>query len=92
MCIRDRNVGALERALVVGDHKVVLAHSPSDHRAQFRMAQNPEALKQALQRNGTLVGIENGLRDDKIFAAILADVQVTDSTAEREPETETSET
>lgn len=56
-----------------------------------RMAQNPEALKQALQRNGTLVGIENGLRDDKIFAAILADVQVSDSTAEREPVTETSE-
>ena len=56
-----------------------------------RMAQNPEALKQALQRNGTLAGIENGLRDDKIFAAILADVQVTDSAAEREPEKETSE-
>ena len=56
-----------------------------------RMAQNPEALKQALQRNGTLAGIENSLRDDKIFAAILADVQVTDSATEREPETETSE-
>lgn len=56
-----------------------------------RMAQNPEALKQALQRNGTLVGIENGLRDDKIFATILANVQVSDSTAEREPVTETSE-
>lgn len=55
-----------------------------------RMAQNPEALKQTLQRNGTLVGIENSLRDDKIFAAILADVQVSDSTAEREPVTETS--
>ena len=57
-----------------------------------RMAQNPEALKQTLQRNGTLVGIENGLRDDKIFAAILADVQVTDSATEREPETETPAT
>ena len=56
-----------------------------------RMAQNPEALKQALQRNGTLAGIENGLREDKIFAAILADVQVTDSAAEREPGTEASE-
>ena len=60
-------------------------------RLASRMAQNPEALKQALQRNGTLGGIENGLRDDKIFAAILADVQVTDSTAEREPATEASE-
>ena len=56
-----------------------------------RTAQNPEALKQTLQRNGTLIGIENGLRDDKIFAAILADVQVTNSAAERESETETSE-
>ncbi len=61
-------------------------------RLASRMAQNPEALKQTLQRNGTLSGIENGLRDDKIFAAILADVQVTDSTAEREAMTETSET
>ncbi len=61
-------------------------------RLASRMAQNPEALKQALQRNGTLSGIENGLRDDKIFAAILADVQVTDSTAEREAMAETSET
>ena len=55
-----------------------------------RMAQNPEALKQTLQRNGTLVGIENGLQDDKIFASILADVQVSDSAAERATTTETS--
>lgn len=58
-------------------------------RLATRMAQNPEALKQTLQRNGTLAGIENGLRDDKIFAAILAEVQVSDSTAERERATET---
>lgn len=55
-----------------------------------RVAQNPEALKQTLQRNGTLVGIENGLQDDKIFASILADVQVSDSAAERATTTETS--
>ena len=60
-------------------------------RLASRIAQNPEALKQTLQRNGTLNGIESGLRDDKIFAAILADVQVSDSTAERETTTETSE-
>ena len=60
-------------------------------RLASRMAQNPEALKQTLQRNGTLNGIESGLRDDKIFAAILANVQVSDSAAERETTTETSE-
>ena len=60
-------------------------------RLASRMAQNPEALKQTLQRNGTLSGIENSLRDDKIFEAILAGVQVSDSTDERPPETETSE-
>ena len=60
-------------------------------RLASRIAQNPEALKQTLQRNGTLNGIESGLRDDKIFAVILADVQVSDSTAERETTTETSE-
>ncbi len=61
-------------------------------RLASRVAQNPEALKQTLQRNGTLNGIESGLRDDKIFVAILADVQVSDSTAERETTTETSGT
>ena len=59
-------------------------------RLASRTAQNPEALKQTLQRNGTLVGIENGLQDDKIFASILADVQVSDSAAERATTTETS--
>ena len=56
-----------------------------------RMAQNPEALKQSLQRNGALGGIENGLRDDKVFAAILADVQVSDAAEERPSATESSE-
>ena len=56
-----------------------------------RMAQNPEALKQSLQRNGTLSGVENGLRDDKVFAAILTEVQVSDTADERPPATETSE-
>lgn len=56
-----------------------------------RMAQNPEALKQSLQRNGALSGIENRLLDNKIFAAILADVQLSDSAEERPPAAEASE-
>ena len=56
-----------------------------------RMAQNPEALKQSLERNGALSGIENSLRDDKVFAAILADVQLSDSTEERPPAADASE-
>ena len=56
-----------------------------------RMAQNPEALKQSLQRNGTLGSIENGLRDDKVFEAILTDVKVSDTAEERPPATEGSE-
>ena len=56
-----------------------------------RMAQNPEALKQSLQRNGTLGSIENGLRDDKVFEAILTDVKVSDTAEERPPATEGSD-
>lgn len=56
-----------------------------------RMAQNPEALKQSLQRNGALSGIENRLLDNKIFATILADVQLSDSAEERPPAAEASE-
>ena len=56
-----------------------------------RMAQNPEALKQSLQRNGTLSGIEKGLRDDKVFEAILTDVKVSDTAEERPPAAEGSE-
>ncbi|MDE0206095.1 MAG: trigger factor [Candidatus Tectomicrobia bacterium] len=56
-----------------------------------RMAQNPEALKQTLQRNGSLSGIENGLRDDKVFEAILSEVEVSDTDEERPPATEGSE-
>ena len=56
-----------------------------------RMAQNPEALKQTLQRNGSLSGIESGLRDDKVFEAILGEVEVSDTAEERPPATEGSE-
>lgn len=44
-----------------------------------RTAQNPDALKKALERNGTLNAIEAGLLERKIFAAILASMQVTDT-------------
>jgi FKBP-type peptidyl-prolyl cis-trans isomerase (trigger factor) len=47
-----------------------------------RAAQNPEALKKALERNGTLSAIEAGLLERKIFAAILASMQVTDTIVE----------
>jgi len=44
-----------------------------------RTAQNPDALKKALERNGTLNAIEAGLLERKIFAAILASMQITDT-------------
>ena len=43
-----------------------------------RAAQNPEALKHAMQRNGSLSTLEANLRERKIFAKILANVQITD--------------
>jgi trigger factor len=44
-----------------------------------RTAQNPDALKKTLERNGTLNAIEAGLLERKIFAAILASMQITDT-------------
>lgn len=43
-----------------------------------RTAQNPEALKKALERNGSLSALETSLQERKIFATLLAKVQVTD--------------
>jgi hypothetical protein len=43
-----------------------------------RAAQNPEALKQAMERNGSLQAFEANLRERKIFEKILANVQITD--------------
>jgi trigger factor len=43
-----------------------------------RMAQNPEALKKAMERNGSLQTLEANLHERKIFETILANVQVTD--------------
>jgi trigger factor len=43
-----------------------------------RAAQNPGALKQAMERNGTLNVLEANLRERKIFQKILANVQITD--------------
>lgn len=43
-----------------------------------RAAQNPEALKQAMERNGSLRAFEAGLRERKMFQAIMDVVQITD--------------
>jgi trigger factor len=43
-----------------------------------RMAQNPEALKKAMERNGSLSSLEASLHERKIFETILANVQITD--------------
>ena len=44
-----------------------------------RMAQNPEALKRAMERNGTLRALEASLLEAKVFAQIMADMQITDT-------------
>ncbi|GIX47737.1 MAG: hypothetical protein KatS3mg131_1948 [Candidatus Tectimicrobiota bacterium] len=49
-----------------------------------RMAQNPEALKAAMARNGTLQALETRLRERKIFATILAAIDVTDTLVSEE--------
>ena len=54
-----------------------------------RMGQNPEALKQAMERNGTLSALESGLRQRRIFEVIMANVQITDKVVA--PETLTPE-
>jgi trigger factor len=49
-----------------------------------RAAQNPEALKQAMERNGSLQAFEANLRERKIFEKILANVQITDKIVSEE--------
>jgi trigger factor len=43
-----------------------------------RTAQNPEALKGTMERNGTLRVLEASLLEDKVFAKIMADMHITD--------------
>jgi trigger factor len=43
-----------------------------------RTAQNPEALKRAMERNGSLRTIEANLLETKVFAHIMAEMQITD--------------
>jgi FKBP-type peptidyl-prolyl cis-trans isomerase (trigger factor) len=43
-----------------------------------RTAQNPEALKRTMERNGTLRALEASLLEAKVFAKIMADMQITD--------------
>jgi trigger factor len=48
-----------------------------------RAAQNSEALKKAMERNGSLGALETSLRERKIFEKILANVQITDKRVSR---------
>lgn len=45
-----------------------------------RTAQNPEALKQIMHRNGTLGALEAGLRERKTFDALIAEMHIVDKT------------
>lgn len=49
-----------------------------------RTAQNPEALKRAMERNGTLRALEAGLLEAKVFAHIMAAMQITDTVVSAE--------
>jgi trigger factor len=44
-----------------------------------RTAQNPEALKRVMERNGTLRALEASLLEAKVFAKIMADIHITDT-------------
>jgi trigger factor len=45
-----------------------------------RTAQNPEALKRTMERNGTLRALEASLLEAKVFAKIMADMHIADIT------------
>lgn len=44
-----------------------------------RTAQNPAALQRTMEHNGTLRALEAGLLEAKVFANIMADMQITDT-------------
>jgi trigger factor len=44
-----------------------------------RTAQNPEALKRVMERNGTLRALEASLFEAKVFAKIMADMHIADT-------------
>ncbi len=44
-----------------------------------RTAQNPDALRKAMERNGSLSSLEGSLWEQKIFAEILSHVHITDT-------------
>jgi trigger factor len=56
-------------------------------RLAARAAQNPEALKKAMERNGSLGALETSLREQKVFEKILANVQITDKIVSEETRT-----
>jgi trigger factor len=45
-----------------------------------RTAQNPEALKRTMERNGTLRALEASLLEAKVFAKVMADMHIADIT------------
>jgi FKBP-type peptidyl-prolyl cis-trans isomerase (trigger factor) len=44
-----------------------------------RAAQNPEALRRTMERNGTLRALEASLLEAKVFAKVMADMHITDT-------------
>ena len=54
-----------------------------------RTAQNPEALKRTMERNGTLRALEASLLEAKTFAKIMADMQITDTIVSEDTATST---
>jgi trigger factor len=55
-----------------------------------RTAQNPEALKRTMERNGTLSTLEAGLLEAKVFAKLMADMQITDTIVSEDTAASTS--
>ncbi len=44
-----------------------------------RAAQNPEALKRTMERNGSLRTLESNILESKVFAQLMIDMQITDT-------------
>ena len=55
-----------------------------------RTAQNPEALKRTMERNGTLRALEASLLEAKVFAQIMADMHITETIVSADPAASTA--
>lgn len=56
-----------------------------------RAAQNPEALKKSMERNGSLRALESGLLEAKVFARLKEDMHITDTVVTDDPATDQAE-